>query len=149
VTAPLAHAQFGVHVRCRVASGSSCCAPAQYAYDELNYRKGPEYNLWDEFPVNNSRRVENNSGITLPFDPSSRGSFFLGDDGDFADGRLSLQLRIVQTTQCFISYYEPAEKRPAFVSTMDQVTQVFTRSSSWSCVRTCGTLCCVTRYMFS
>jgi hypothetical protein len=39
--------------------------------------------FWVEFHVNNSRRVEKSSSITLPFDLSCRGFFFLGDDGDF------------------------------------------------------------------
>jgi hypothetical protein len=40
----------------------------------------------------------------------------------FPGGQLSLQLWIIQKTSCFVSSYDPIEKRPIIVSTIDQVT---------------------------
>jgi hypothetical protein len=55
--------------------------------------------------------------ITLPFDLSYCGFFFLGNDG-----QLSLQLWIIQKTQCFLFCYDLVEKRPTSVSTINQAT---------------------------
>jgi hypothetical protein len=40
----------------------------------------------------------------------------------FSRWPMSLQLRSVQKTPCFVSWYDLVEKRPIFVSTIDQVT---------------------------
>ena len=40
----------------------------------------------------------------------------------FSSGGLSLQLRIVQETSCFVSSYDPVENRRIIASTTDQVT---------------------------
>ena len=61
--------------------------------------------------------------FTLPSDLSCRGFFFCrGDTGVFPGGGLSLQLRIIQETPCFVSSYDPLEERRIIVSTIDQVT---------------------------
>ena len=63
---------------------------------------------------------------------------------------LSLQLQIIQETPCFVSSYDPVEKRWIIVSTTgtDQVTQIIMQSSRWSWIRTHGTLCWVTHDTF-
>jgi hypothetical protein len=40
----------------------------------------------------------------------------------FPGGQLLLQLWIAQKTPCFVSCYDPLEKRPIFVSTVNRVT---------------------------
>jgi hypothetical protein len=88
--------------------------------------------------------LKNSSSIALPFDVSCRGSFFLsfflGDEWLFPGGQFLLQMRIVQKTPCFASWYNLVDKRPTFVSTIDQVTtsahafKLVFRQEAWNAV---------------
>jgi hypothetical protein len=55
-----------------------------------------------------------------------------------------LLLRILQKT-CFVSCYDPVEIVPSLSAQSIRSRQTPKRSSSWTCVRTRGTLCWVTR----
>jgi hypothetical protein len=89
--APFGQAQSNVQVRYHVATASSSCVDD---YNEMNCVDGegslcsgaclqPLLLGWISCEQLIPDESKNSSSITLPFDLSCRGFFFLGDDGDF------------------------------------------------------------------
>jgi hypothetical protein len=80
------------------------------------------HSFGDEFRVNNSKLFEKQFKHYLTFWPVLLRFLISWRWWRFPGGQLSLLLCIVQKTQRFISYYDPVEKCPIFVSTIHQVT---------------------------
>jgi hypothetical protein len=126
--APLGQTLSNIQGHCHLSTARSSCGTAQESYGELNYIDSIGFpyrvlvssrSFWDKFHVNNASK--NCSSITLPFNLSvAVSSFFV--IMVIPRWPMSLQLRIIHKTPCFVSWYDPIENRPIFVTTIDQVT---------------------------
>jgi hypothetical protein len=85
--------------------------------------------------------------ITLPFDLSCCGFFFLGDDGDFRVADCCLSCRSYRKHHVSAPVMIRLRNVPSLSALLIRSPQMLMRLSHWSCVRTCGTLCCNTRHV--
>ena len=121
----------GKMVTCCLAS-SSWTRTERCAYDELNCLNDQgspcrgfclEMHLlrWipcKQFHLNKKKQYKHH----LAFWPVLSWFFLSWWYWHFPGGRLLLQVQIIQETPCFVSSYDPVEKRQIIVSTTDQVT---------------------------